>query len=206
MLVKICGMTSQASADLCQQDGVKMLGFIFHPSSPRNIEPPQARSIQTSGVLRVGVFVRQSAEDILRTMDKARLDIAQLAGNFDEELCARIGAERVMPVFRPEAHSTRQSLEQDLARYSALMRYALLDAGSIGGGHGRALNFSQLQGLISPVPWLLAGGLSPQNLGQALAEARPAGLDLNSGLEAAPGRKDPTKVHEALSIIRALDE
>lgn len=201
LLVKVCGMTRQEDADACTELGADLLGFIFHPPSPRNLTPEQAAAIVTKGVLRVGVFVRQGADEVRAILHAARLDLAQLAGNQDEAFCRAVGPERVIRVFWPERHASIPELEAELARFADLMRYALLDAGTSGGGHGRPLPFTSLAGIKTPCPWLLAGGLSAANLGEALEQCSPAGVDINSGVESEPGKKDRGKVGAAFRAV-----
>ncbi|MEW5772953.1 MAG: phosphoribosylanthranilate isomerase [Thermodesulfobacteriota bacterium] len=202
LLVKVCGMTRQEDADACMELGADLLGFILHPPSPRNVAPEQAAAMATPGILRVGVFVRQDADEVRRIMEAARLDLAQLAGNQDPDFCRAVGAGRAVRVFFPERHAGIPELEAELARFAGCMRFALLDAGTSGGGHGRSLAFSSLAGIRSPAPWLLAGGLSPANLSEALSQCSPAGVDINSGVERAPGLKDRAKLEAAFAALR----
>jgi phosphoribosylanthranilate isomerase len=201
LLVKVCGMTRQQDADTSRELGADLLGFIFHAPSPRNVTPEQAAAIATPGALRVGVFVRQDPDEVRAIMAAGRLDLAQLAGNQDPEFCRAVGPERVVRVFFPERLGGRAELEAELARFAGCMRYALLDAGSSGGGTGRSLPFAGLANIPSPAPWLLAGGLSAANLAQALSQCSPAGVDINSGVESAPGIKDPAKLAAAFAAI-----
>ncbi|BBD09741.1 phosphoribosylanthranilate isomerase [Desulfovibrio ferrophilus] len=202
-LIKICGMTRQQDATACVDAGVDMTGFIFHESSPRNIQPGAAAAIDTGSALRVGVFVRQSQQQVLEIMDRAKLDLAQLCGDQDRAFCRAVGATRVIRVFWPERHKMRAALEDEMSDYDGCMAYALLDAGMSGGGHGRAQDFGLLRGLDAPVPWMLAGGLSVDNLPEAMAQCQPQGFDLNSGLESAPGLKDAELVRRAVALIRS---
>ena len=84
------------------------------------------------------------------------------------------------------------------------MRFALLDAGTSGGGHGVSLDFTSLASLDPPAPWWLAGGLGPDNLREALSSCSPFGVDLNSGVESSPGVKDKDKLTRAMEVIRSL--
>lgn len=202
--IKICGTTRQEDASALARVGVDMAGFIFHPKSPRNVEPAVAARLDTGQALRVGVFVNQGQQEVLDVMDRARLDLAQLTGDQDRAFCRAVGPERVIRVFWPERYSSRAALEDDLSLFAGVMRFALLDAGTSGGGHGRTQDFSFLEGLDCPVPWLLAGGLSPATLPAAMAACSPAGYDLNSGLESAPGIKDHALLHEAVGLIRGV--
>lgn len=202
LLVKVCGITRQEDADACLDAGVDMLGFIFHTQSPRCVTPARAAALHTPGALRVGVFVNQTQAEVLDVMAQARLDLAQLCGDNDPAFCRAVGPGRVLRVFWPERYPARAALEDDLHRLAPAMAYALLDAGTSGGGHGRAQDAERLAGLESPVPWLLAGGLSPETLPRAMAACTPAGYDLNSGLESTPGVKDHARIRAALALIR----
>lgn len=201
-LIKICGITRQQDADACAAAGVDMAGFIFHESSPRNVQPGAVAAIDTGQALRVGVFVRQNQQEVLDVMRRARLDLAQLCGDQDRAFCRAVGAARVIRVFWPERFKMRAALEDELSEYDGCMAYALLDAGLSGGGHGRTQDFGLLRGLDSPRPWLLAGGLGVDNLARAMGQCTPSGFDLNSGLESAPGLKDADLVRRAVALIR----
>lgn len=202
-LIKICGITNRKDADACVAAGADFVGFIFHDPSPRNMQPSAVADIATGRARRVGVFVRQSQAEVLEIMRRARLDLAQLGGDQDRSFCRAVGPERVLRVFWPERHRTRAGLADELGMFEGFAAYALLDAGVSGGGHGRAQDFGFLRGLEAPMPWLLAGGLSPDNLPEAMAQCAPAGFDLNSGLESAPGVKDAGLVRRAVDLIRA---
>ncbi len=212
--IKVCGITAQVYADMAacpaegsaKMSGADCLGFIFHGPSPRNVRPEAVADIRTpEHVLRVGVFVRQDADEVQRVMRMARLDLAQLAGNQDEAFCEAVGPHRVMRVFWPERHRDApdplDALRVELDRFAGLLRFALLDAGQSGGGHGRSLDFAALDGLEPPAPWWLAGGLGPDNLSRALTSCTPFGVDLNSGVESAPGVKDTKKLVRAFQVL-----
>lgn len=203
MIVKICGMTSPTDANACAEAGANLLGFIFHPSSPRYVEPDLPAELLLTA-RKVGVFVKQSADEVLETMEAGDLELAQLHGDQNVEFCEDVGPECVIKVFWPERYETVEKLQAELERFEGSASMFLLDAGTSGGGHGRSLDFSKLQGLHSPRPWLLAGGLGPDNLEQAIKTCAGlenfVGVDLNSGLESAPGVKDPQLVRHALEI------
>lgn len=202
IILKICGITSQRDADLCQEIGASMLGFIFHPKSPRAVTPAQAKAIRTAGLVRVGVFVNQTPWQVLDAMDQAGLHLAQLHGDQDPDFCAQIGKSRCMRTFWPERHASREEFEAVLAPYESLCRFFLFDAGVQGGGHGAPLDWARLQGLKTSRTWLLAGGLGPHNVRQAVEACDPFGLDCNSGVELAPGVKDPDKLRALRDILR----
>jgi len=208
LLVKVCGLTRQQDADACAEAGVDLCGFIFHPASPRGVAPAVAAGLHSHGMARVGVFVKQSADEVLAIMDAARLDFAQLHGGQDAAFCDRVGAERVIRVAWPQRHADRTTLEAELAGLAPHVRCFLLDAGTSGGGHGATMDWAALRGLAPGAPWLLAGGLTPDNVVSAVAAcgghdpAMLIGVDLNSGVESAPGQKNVRLVASALAALR----
>lgn len=202
MLSKICGMTSADALAAASANGADMCGFIFHPKSPRHIEPAAAGLLPSANMRRVGVFVDQDAPAILRSMREARLDLAQLHGCQDMVCAAAIGTERVIRVLWPARFDSLEKLRQEAESWAPFCALFLLDAGLASGGSGQGLDWSQLGDLRLPRPWLLAGGLAPKNIGDALRQCRPHGLDLNSGVEDAPGVKSPAKIAAALAICR----
>jgi phosphoribosylanthranilate isomerase len=189
--------------------GVDWIGFIFHPASPRNVGVDQVAAIAKGRALRVGVFVRQGADEVCSIMDRARLDLAQLHGGQDQAFCRAVGPQRVIKVFWPQQYSRMEGLKQNIDAYAseayADCRAILLDAGTSGGGHGRNLDFANLRGLRLPLPWILAGGLGPENIQTALLHCTPDGVDLNSGVEDAPGRKNRTRLSKVVKLVRGLN-
>lgn len=200
-MIKVCGLTRQEDTFFCEKLESPLAGFIFHQGSPRAVTPEQARDINTGSAMRVGVFVKQSVAEVLRIMETAQLHLAQLHGNQNRGFCRDIGKSRVMRVFWPERYASVQALQNDLETYADCCRFFLLDAGKSGGGHGTSLDFSSLGELHSPKSWFLAGGLGPQNVLSAIEQSNPCGVDLNSGVESAPGIKDHDKLRETLSLL-----
>lgn len=183
--------------------GAHFLGFIFHRSSPRSITPERAAALSTREATRVGVFVRQHAEEISDIMQRARLHYAQFHGRQSVEDAQHIGAERVIRVLWPQACASLDELQHQIDTWAPHCAYFLLDAGKTpgSGGTGQSLNVAQLTQLRIPRPWLLAGGLSAANLPHVLSCCTPDGVDLNTGVELAPGLKHPPLI---LSAIRAV--
>ncbi|QJT09875.1 phosphoribosylanthranilate isomerase [Oceanidesulfovibrio marinus] len=204
VMLKVCGVTRQEDADAVRAIGASLIGFIFHPASRRNVTPEQVRAIETHRLMRVGVFVDQSPDEILRIMDKAGLHLAQLHGDQDAAFCKKVGRNRVMRAFWPERYPTREALETDLHRYEDCSRFFLFDAGASGGGHGRSFDASLLKGLCSLKTWFLAGGLGPHNICEAVCNCDPCGVDLSSGVEASPGIKDHAKLTALRSALDGL--
>ena len=188
MLIKICGMTEQPLIDRAAAMGVDMCGFIFHEPSPRNILPAQAAALDTHGMARVGVFVRQSVEDVRATVAEARLDFIQLHGGQTASFAAQFPAEKVIRVLWPPKYLSLEDLQADIDAFAGTCGLYLLDAGM---GSGMTLEWPSLGALRFPHPWMLSGGLGPDNIAEALDACTPDAIDVNSRLESEPGRKSP---------------
>lgn len=201
MIVKICGLTRPEDVEFCDGAGADLLGFIFHGESPRNVSAAWAAQQRPRRALKVGVFVRQAADEIRAIADAAGLDLLQLHGGQSAELCRALGPERVIKVLWPQRYDTLQSLEDDMARFAPVCRALLLDSGTAGGGHGVSLDPGSLRGLAAVHPWYLAGGLGPHNV-ETVKACGASGFDLNSGVERLPGVKDHRKVQQAMNILR----
>ena len=200
--IKACGQTHATSIDCAAACGARFIGFVFHRQSPRGITPERAAGIASADMERVGVFVRQGSESILRTMKEARLDYAQLHGNQSTADADAIGPERVIRVLWPAQYSSLDELQQDIDTWAPHCAYYLLDSGQRGqGGTGHSLSLEQLNTLHFPHPWILAGGIKAENIPGILRHCRPDGLDLNSGIEIAPGMKSPVKMLNAFSAL-----
>jgi len=183
--LKICGITRQQDADVCSRLGVDFCGFVFHPASPRFMTPEQVATIHTS-CPRVGVFTTHDVDVILKTMQIAGLDFAQLHADQSEDVARAIGGDRIFRVRLPASPD---------AQWSTPVAYHLFDAGP---GTGTPFDWSSLSGDV-PRPFFVAGGLHAGNIPALLAICHPDGLDLNSGVEIAPGIKSET-------LIRTIKE
>lgn len=201
--IKTCGHTRQEDLEHSARLGVEFCGFIFHPLSPRYVNTAQAANLHSYGMKRVGVFVQQSASEILEIMSEAKLDYAQLHGDYTISDAEVIGTDRIIRVFFPERYSSLDDLQVELNTWAHHCSLMLLDAGTAGGGSGRNLAWEDLSQLYFPIEWFLAGGLNPQNILQASQLARPSGVDLNSGIETAPGQKSTTKLTTIMNTIKS---
>jgi phosphoribosylanthranilate isomerase len=201
--VKICGITTPEDGVMAAGAGADAVGLVFWPRSPRHVELDQARTISRAVppfVLRVGVFVDASADEITRAAEAARLDVAQLHGSeppeaFDVLRLRGIKALRVGPGFDPA----------EALRYEGRAAGLLLDthAKSAPGGTGETFDWALARELRPRVSYLvLAGGLTPVNVERAIAEVRPDAVDVSSGVESAPGRKDADKVRAFIEAVR----
>jgi phosphoribosylanthranilate isomerase len=202
MRIKVCGLTRQEDVNACRELGVHWAGFIFHPDSQRSIAPEHAAALDTGDLWRVGVFVRQAPEEVLAAARGCRLDFVQLHGDQDPEFCRRVGPDRVIKVLWPQRCDSAEDMQRELDRYAPCCAWFLLDAGRSGGGHGIRIQVPWLNsGPRFPRPWLLAGGLGPGSVGAGLV-LRPDGVDLNSGVEVAPGVKDRQALAQTISTMQ----
>jgi phosphoribosylanthranilate isomerase len=199
--VKICGMSEQSLIDKAAELGADMCGFIFHPASPRNVSPAQAASLDTHGMKRVGVFVHQSVEEIEAIVSEARLDLIQLHGGQSAGFAAHFPAEKVIRVLWPNRYGSQAELQADIDAFAPTCGMYLLDAGM---GSGMTLDWPALAGLRFPHPWMLSGGLGPDNVLDALAACEPDVLDMNSRLESSPGHKSPDLLDSVFAKLSQL--
>jgi len=205
LLCKICGLTRVEDAALCHSLGADCIGCIFVPASPRFVTPQRAALLPDGPALRAGVFAGTDLDEVRNVARSARLDLIQLHGGEEPAFCRALGPERVIKTLWPEK-LTPEELYRELDRFAPVCAYFLLDAGTGGGGSGKSLKEAILRHIRPPRPWLLAGGLGPDNLPSTLAAfasgAGPNGVDLNSALESAPGVKDHELVRRALALVK----
>ncbi|HUL77409.1 MAG TPA: phosphoribosylanthranilate isomerase [Vicinamibacteria bacterium] len=210
LLVKICGITSAADAALAVDAGADAVGFVFWFMSPRRVEPARAAEIAQNlpeSVLRVGVFVDHPREEMVRIADTAGLDLLQLHG--DEPPEDLVGLPR--PVLKAVRVGRGFSAEE-AQRYRPHVAGLVVDTRLPGetqmpGGTGVPFDWSLVKGLADRVPFLmLAGGLGPWNVAEAIRAVRPHAVDVSSGVEGLPGRKDPAKVRAFVEAARAAEK
>ncbi len=198
--LKVCGLARSEDVHLCLELGVAFTGFIFAPGSPRRLSVEAAAALPSGRAARVGVFVDQSPEEIEAAMYAARLDYAQLHGNESEEICRVLGPERVIKTLWPEA----RDFAKNCARFAPLCAMFLLDSGKSGGGSGRPISLEVLRYFDPGKPWLLAGGLGPENAHEAMSRCVPLAVDCNSALEDAPGIKNHEKIRILVEELEAF--
>jgi phosphoribosylanthranilate isomerase len=198
--VKICGITRLDDALAAVDLGADALGLNFWPGSKRFIAPADARAIVRRlppFVAAVGLFVNPTREEVLRALDASGAGVVQLHGDESPELCASIP----FPVVKAIRVSDARALAA-LASYD--VRAFLLDAPCTGyGGSGTSFDWKLAAGAAREVPLILAGGLHPGNVAEAIRTVRPWAVDVASGVESAPGVKDPEKMR--LFIERAKE-
>lgn len=199
--VKMCGVTSPEDALLCAEAGAAAIGLVFWPGSPRFVDRALARRIVEalpSFVLRVGVFVDQSLDMLTRTSEDVGLDIIQLHGGERPEMVACL-PRRVLKAVRVGRDSVLEEVEQ----YQGAA--ILLDTKDERrpGGTGVPFDWQLAQQVRARVPFLvLAGGLTPENVAAAIKSVGPDAVDVSSGVEARPGKKDPAKVKAFVEAVR----
>lgn len=215
-LVKICGVTSAADAVAAVRAGADAVGVNFYAPSPRCVSVETAREIAEAveavgGALAFGVFVDQSWPEMERILDRVGWMGVQLHGDQTPETAARLRPRPVLRAFRFRSPEILPEIESYFDACSTLESGPvgiLLDAydPSAPGGTGRTLDWSRLTGrLAANVPWLLAGGLTPANVGEAVAVCRPWGVDVAGGVESSPGVKDPEKIKTFVQAVRTAD-
>jgi phosphoribosylanthranilate isomerase len=198
MHVKICGITRPEDALHAENAGADALGLNFVPGTKRFISLERAREIVRAlgpFVARVGVFQNASLETVLETVQATGLNVVQLHGHESDEFALEI--ERIVPVVRAV------KLEPNLPFVLPEVGSAFLIDGP-DPGSGQLADWSRLEtSNLAGRRWLLAGGLTPENVAGAISRLRPWGVDLSSGVESSPGIKDPTKV---TAFIRAAKQ
>ena len=203
--IKICGMSEPVRAREAAAAGVDALGFIFAAASLRQVQPERAREIIAElppFVDAVGVFVNEEAGVIRDIAQYCGLTMIQLHGDEDPEFC-RAMPLRVMKAIRVGEHS----VAADLSPYRGCVSAFLLDTfqPGVAGGTGQSFDWRLVARLAPPAPVVLAGGLNPDNVGEAIASVYPFAVDFNSGLEKAPGLKDPDLIHRAVAAVGRAD-
>src|SRR5262245_27445070 len=204
--LKVCGLTSLEDARAAINCGAEYLGFNFYPKSPRYIAPATARAIierLPDDVFSVGVFVNEPRpEDVAEILRASGARMAQLHGDESPAYCSGVGVERVIKALRVgDDFDARRVLDYPASA-------VLLDAfdAKLYGGTGRTANWAAAREAARLTNVFLAGGLSPENIVDAIRVVEPFAVDVNSGVESAPGRKDANKLHDLWQQMRGDDE
>lgn len=195
--IKICGLTRVEDARLAWELGASALGFVFHPSSPRVVTAMQVAEIRNGlppDAFCVGVFVDIPPEEVNEIAQTARLDAVQLHGRETPQQCRAIRLPVIKAIHRED--------EGRLDDYAVAT--FLLDAAHpfLPGGTGRQADWALASRISQRKPLILAGGLNSATIREAIATVRPSGLDLSSGVESAPGLKDPALLK---ALFQSLD-
>jgi len=206
MKIKICGITNRDDAEVAVATGADALGFVMYRKSPRWVEPAVARSIIAGlppFVLAVGVFVNEETEKVRTLMDACGFALAQLHGDESVGYCRNLDRP-VLKALRLKDRSTVHALAEFQGR--ANVRGVLIDAFSdlAYGGTGQTVDWTLAEEAARSSPIILAGGLSPANVAGAIQMVRPYGIDVSSGVEKSPGKKDPEKLKAFIEAARLV--
>ncbi len=206
MKVKVCGITSYEDAVMVLDQGVDALGFNFFPRSPRYVRPEDACSIIRRippFAVTVGLFVNVSDPDQVSSVARmAGVQVLQLHGDETPEYCRKLIDWPLIKALRIDSSGAPQNLED----YP--VRGFLLDAkdDTLFGGTGRPFDWSLVRGIKRIRPIILAGGLRPDNVREAIRIVSPYGVDVCSGVESMPGKKDAGKLKEFMNEVRNVNE
>ena len=207
MRVKICGIIQPEQGKAIAQLGATALGFICVKASPRYVTPQQIQAVtaQLQPIERIGVFAGTEIKEIQAIALTAHLTGVQLHGDESPQFCHQLRQSLPTVEILKALRIRTSACLTEAATYETCVDTLLLDAyhPQMLGGTGKTLDWATLQQFRPQCPWLLAGGLTPDNIQNALTQLKPDGIDLSSGVERSPGDKDLTKVaqlFENLSI------
>lgn len=201
LYIKICGITVAEQAVAISAMGISAIGFICVPESPRFRDSKRFRDISNqlpNSVERVGVFRNASFDEMAQWSEEIGLTTLQLHGEESPQLCRevkhRLPGVKQIKAFRIEKQDTLKTI----LAYVDIVDRVLVDAYHplLAGGTGQTIDWSFLTSFTCPIPWILAGGLTPENIQQALSYLDPDGIDVSSGVELSPGNKDLTRVQQ----------
>lgn len=207
--VKICGLSQQEHVSAAVAAGARYVGFVFYEKSPRYVRPEQAAALAQNipvGVARVGLFVNPDDAQLAGVLEAVPLDIIQLHGSETPERVTEVKARFGMPVLKAIGLATADDLPQ-LIEFGAVADMLLVDAkpskaSDLPGGNGIAFDWRLLVGRRWLKPWILAGGLTPDNVAEAIRLTGAHSVDVSSGVETAPGHKDTALIHRFISAAQ----
>ncbi|KPH60446.1 phosphoribosylanthranilate isomerase [Novosphingobium sp. ST904] len=206
--IKICGISTPEALEAAIRARAAHAGFVFFPRSPRNVTPAQAALLsQQAGnrIGKVGLFVDADDAAIAEAVAGARLDALQLHGSESPERAAQLRDRFGIAVWKALSVATAEDAAR-AAAYAGAVDLVLFDAktpkGSLPGGMGLSFDWSLVADWQGPVPWGLAGGLTPDNVAQAIRMTRTPLVDTSSGVESAPGVKDLDRIDAFARAVR----
>ncbi|MEQ9607393.1 MAG: phosphoribosylanthranilate isomerase [Kiloniellaceae bacterium] len=211
--VKICGISTLEAMTAAVEGGAAFVGLVFYPPSPRAVTPAEAAPLAAlvpAGVVKTGLLVDADDATIGAILKEVPLDLLQLHGSESPERVAEVKARfgvPVMKVVKLRQPGDREAVQPFLSVADRLLFDAKPPAdmkNALPGGNAVAFDWSILAGTTWPLPWMLAGGLTPQNVARAVEISGAAAVDVSSGVEEAPGKKNPAKIKTFLDACRAL--
>jgi len=199
-LIKVCGMTQMDQVLYLDQLGVDFIGFIFVPGSPRAVKPEKVAEVRNNlkNAKTVGVVKNPSLSDLHLWASSAKIDYWQFHGAESPDFMDQSG----LPYFQVIGMSPEGIPQRQVHPHASYYLYDT-QVGMSSGGLGKIFNWAELKKINSTRPIFLAGGLNPDNVEQAILEAAPQGVDLNSGVEDSPGVKNLEKVQMAVEKARS---
>lgn len=209
--VKICGLTDEAAVIAAVEGGAEMTGFVFFPASPRHVTPERARELTRAvpeGLISVGLVVDADDDLLAAIAATAGIGMFQLHGNETPERTAEIREKFGLPVMK--VLPVRDPGDVDAAKdYENAADRLMFDArppedATRPGGNARAFDWALLKGRTFGLPWILAGGLTAENLADAAEASGAVFVDVSSGVEDAPGLKSPDKIRDFLAAAAAV--
>lgn len=226
LLVKICGLSTEESVECALQAGADMLGFVFHPKSPRHVTPERAAELAIRARNKAGIVALVAdADDVLLAAIQASLrpDMWQMHGAEPVERISQVRKRFNLPVMKALGWSGAPSDRDAVLHYAPHAAMLLLDAkppedAAYPGGHGKPFDWTSLAAIASApgpvsgrVDFMLSGGLTPDNAGNAIRVTRDMragliGVDVSSGVESAPGIKDPGRIRAFVAAVRKAEE
>lgn len=209
--VKICGINDAEALRAAVTGGARYVGFVFHPRSPRAVTPPLAAELARmvpTGVRTVGLFVSPTDALLDDVIGQVPLDTLQLHDDDPPERLAAIRKRFALPVIKAFRVAEAADLDR-VAGHAAVADTLLFDAkpppgAALPGGNGVAFDWALLAGRTWPKPWMLSGGLDPDNLARAVAVTGATLVDVSSGVEDRPGHKDPARIRAFLATAGRL--
>lgn len=211
VIVKICGLKEAEHVDAAVKAGAGLTGFVFFERSPRNVSIAEAKMLTArvpAGVRKVALSV-DADDDVLRAIiDGAGVDTLQLHGSETVERVRQVRENFGLPVIKAVPISTLEDVEA-ARNYEAHADMLLFDAkppkdATRPGGNAESFDWTLLQGAGFRVPWLLAGGLTPENVAEAVRISGAPMADVSSGVEDAPGRKNTRKIHDFIAAAHSV--
>jgi phosphoribosylanthranilate isomerase len=211
--VKICGLSTAPTLQAAIDGGAAYVGFNFYPPSPRAVTPATAADLGAlvpGGIVKTALFVDPTDDDLAAVLDVAAMDLLQLHGKETPARAAEIRRRFALPVMKAIKLCAPADLAEADSYIGAVDRF-LFDAkppaslaDALPGGNAVSFDWRILAGRRWPLPWMLAGGLTLENLAEAVTVTGADTVDLSSGVESAPGVKDPAKIRAFLTAAQAL--
>lgn len=200
--VKICGLSRPADVTACANAGAAYVGFVFFAKSPRNVSLEVAKALAVdvpAGIAKVALTVNADDAMLDGLLDTVPLDMLQLHGSESPERVAEVRARYGLPVMKAVGIADESDLAS-LADYGSVADQILVDAkppksAELPGGNGLSFDWRLIAGRRWSVPWMLAGGLTPTNVAEAIRLTGASQVDVSSGVESAPGTKDADLIH-----------